>query len=244
MSRHIGRVLIYGGSGALGARCVSCFKSNDFWVISVDSHENSEADHNIIVDKVLSLKEQEQAILITLKLLLEDSVLDGVFCVAGGCSAGSLEDIVSCMDKMWKLNLVPSIISTSIATKHLKEQGIFLLTGSKAAMEPSLKYLPYSIVKNSIHFLVKSLVSQRDNGLPRGTRIVEIVPDIVMETPYNASPLDIIAEIFFKWSIGEEQPPSNMVHFVAKLKKPKVASESLREIGPGLYMEVRSIYGN
>ena len=44
-----GRVIVYGGRGALGSTVVSVFKNSNFWVCNVDMKENTEADHNILV---------------------------------------------------------------------------------------------------------------------------------------------------------------------------------------------------
>ena len=45
-----GRVIVYGGRGARGSTVVSVFKNSNYWVCNVDMKENSEADHNIIVN--------------------------------------------------------------------------------------------------------------------------------------------------------------------------------------------------
>lgn len=68
MANSAGRVVVYGGRGALGAKCVSHFKANNWvrstfsyffspeliccfqWVGSVDLKENEEADLNVIVE--------------------------------------------------------------------------------------------------------------------------------------------------------------------------------------------------
>ena len=44
-----GRVLVYGGRGALGSTVVSTFKNASYWVLNIDMKDNEEADHNIIV---------------------------------------------------------------------------------------------------------------------------------------------------------------------------------------------------
>ena len=45
-----GRVLVYGGRGGLGSVVVSTFKANSWWVLSVDTRPNDEADENVVVD--------------------------------------------------------------------------------------------------------------------------------------------------------------------------------------------------
>lgn len=70
MSTSAGRVVVYGGKGALGSKCVSNFKANNMvsatyqaikhlevfflffqWVASIDLAENPEADLNIVLGK-------------------------------------------------------------------------------------------------------------------------------------------------------------------------------------------------
>lgn len=74
---EVGRVLIYGGRGALGAKCITHFKANNFvrlkilcchdefnfalffqWVANIDLAENSEADVNIIVNTEDNFQQQ------------------------------------------------------------------------------------------------------------------------------------------------------------------------------------------
>ena len=45
-----GRVLVYGGRGGLGSVVVSSFKAADWWVLSIDSKANDQADENVLVD--------------------------------------------------------------------------------------------------------------------------------------------------------------------------------------------------
>ncbi|CAH0546582.1 unnamed protein product [Brassicogethes aeneus] len=254
---YIGRVLIYGGRGALGSKCVSHFKTNDFWVGCVDVEENTEADLSIVINTNDPLKQQEGIILGSIKSVLHDCKLDGVFCVAGGWVAGGLErDFVRTTDLMWKLNVCPSIISTSIASKYLKENGILMLTGSKAGLEPSHKLLPYGLSKNTVHYLAKSLVDDH-NSLPMGTTVVALVPDI-LDTPFNRecmphadraswTPLDFLADLFFRWSIGEEKPLSGLVQLITRKSKTELKvltspNSSCRRIGNVSFMEVPELH--
>lgn len=83
-----GRVLIYGGRGALGAKCVSHFKANNYvskklkqlfyivslfliqWVASIDLAENSEADLNIIVKKEDSFQQQVKTLFLIFQSMM------------------------------------------------------------------------------------------------------------------------------------------------------------------------------
>lgn len=54
-----GRILVYGGKGALGASVVSHFKSKNWWVASIDMNSNEQADLNILVEKDETLEQQQ-----------------------------------------------------------------------------------------------------------------------------------------------------------------------------------------
>lgn len=46
-------------------------------------------------------------------------------------------DLAKTTELMWQQSVCSSLISASIASKHLKEGGIVQLTGAKAALEPT-----------------------------------------------------------------------------------------------------------
>lgn len=133
---YVGRVIVYGGRGALGAKCVSHFKANNYWVACIDLTENTEADFNLIVNKEESFQDQEKSILSRLDSTLSGSKLDGIFCVAGGWAGGNAaKDLTKNSELMWQQSVCSSLITASLASKHLKEGGIVQLTGAKAALE-------------------------------------------------------------------------------------------------------------
>ncbi|XP_018325220.1 dihydropteridine reductase-like [Agrilus planipennis] len=211
-----GRVLIYGGKGALGSKCVSHFKSNGWWVASVSTKENPEADVNIIVDKCESPMSQEQKVLEGLKNALDGEKFDSIFCVAGGWIGGNAEkDLVKNCELMWQQSVNPSLISASVASKFLKEDGILSLTGAKAALDSTPGMLAYGISKAAVQFMAKSLSNEK-SGLPKGALSVAILPT-TLDTPMNRkwmpdadfscwTPLEFVAELFLKWSNGQERP--------------------------------------
>ncbi|KAJ8918678.1 hypothetical protein NQ315_014998 [Exocentrus adspersus] len=213
-----GRVLIYGGRGALGAKCVSYFKTNNFWVGSIDLAENTEADYNIIVKKDESFQQQEASILSSVNSALNGSKLDGIFCVAGGWSGGNAKkDLAKTADLMWQQSVCSSLITATIAANYLKDGGIVQLTGAKAALEGTPGMIGYGLAKAAVHQLTKSL-AQNGSGLPNDSSVVAILP-ITLDTPMNRkwmpkadfstwTPLEFIAELFLKWASGKERPQS------------------------------------
>ncbi|OTF77011.1 hypothetical protein BLA29_005551, partial [Euroglyphus maynei] len=65
------RVLVYGGKGALGSVCVELFRKQNWWVTSIDLHENDQADSNILIDgNSTSLVDQESNVVQNLTNLL------------------------------------------------------------------------------------------------------------------------------------------------------------------------------
>nr|CAD7196871.1 unnamed protein product [Timema douglasi] len=89
MAVVLGRVFIYGGKGALGAACVSHFKTQNWWVGSIDIKENDNADANILVKHEETWVEQEVSVLSQVGALLQGEKVDAVICVAGGWAGGN-----------------------------------------------------------------------------------------------------------------------------------------------------------
>jgi len=118
---------------------------------------------------------------------------------------------------MWRQSVWSSLISSSLASSHLKDGGLLTLTGAKAALEPTPGMIGYGMAKAAVHHLTKSL-SQKDGGLPNESTVVAILP-ITLDTPMNRkwmpkadfstwTPLDFVAELFYNWSSGKNRPNS------------------------------------
>ncbi|MGH0135402.1 UNVERIFIED_CONTAM: hypothetical protein FKN15_016946 [Acipenser sinensis] len=99
------RIIIYGGKGALGSKCVEYFKSKS-WVTADVSQ------------------------------LLGENKVDAILCVAGGWAGGSAKakSLYKNSDLMWKQSVWTSVISSHLATKHLKDGGLLTLAGAKASL--------------------------------------------------------------------------------------------------------------
>lgn len=215
---YAGRVIVYGGRGALGAKCISHFKANNFWVGSIDLSENTEADLNILVKREESLQQQETSILSLVNSSLNGAKLDGIFCVAGGWAGGNAsKDLIKNAELMWSQSVCSSLIAASLAAQHLKEGGIIQLTGAKAALEGTSGMIGYGLAKAAVHHLTKSL-GQKDSGLPNNAIAVAILP-VTLDTPMNRkwmpnadfstwTSLEFIADLFVRWTSGKEVPQS------------------------------------
>lgn len=200
-----GRILVYGGRGALGAACVSHFKAQNWvskvkcetlkmkiisrnqsfqWVLSIDLAENEQADANVLVPRDATWEEQETVVLGQVATSLNAEKLDGVICVAGGWAGGNAaKDLAKNSDLMWKQSVWSSTISATIAAKHLKDGGFLSLTGAKAALDGTPGMIGYGMAKAAVHQLTKSLAG-KDSGMPANSMVASILP-ITLDTPMN-----------------------------------------------------------
>nr|XP_023966458.1 dihydropteridine reductase isoform X2 [Chrysemys picta bellii] len=83
------RVLVYGGRGALGAKCVQYFRAKHWWVASIDLAENEEANASVVVKMTDSFTEQADQVTADVGKLLGEQKVDAILCVAGGWAGGS-----------------------------------------------------------------------------------------------------------------------------------------------------------
>lgn len=221
------RVFIYGGRGALGQACVSHFKSNNFWVGSIDLAENNQADANVIVSPAGSWLEQETDVLTKIGAILNGEKLEAIVCVAGGWAGGNAKtDLAKNADMMWKQSVWTSSISAAVAANYLKEGGLIVLTGAKPALCGTPGMIGYGMAKAAVHQLTKSL-SEKDSGLPGGSLAVCILP-ITLDTPMNRkwmpdadfttwTPLTFVAETLLNWTKGEKRPSNgSLLQLVTK----------------------------
>ncbi|XP_011504611.1 PREDICTED: dihydropteridine reductase [Ceratosolen solmsi marchali] len=229
-----GRVVIYGGKGALGSACVDTFISKNWWVGSIDTKPNCNANENIVVNIEQNCVEQEQIILAELKGILGDNKLDGIICVAGGWAGGDAanKDFIKNSDLMWKQSVWSSIIAAKIASQYLKEGGFLALTGAKAALEGTPGMIGYGMAKAAVHHLTKSLATEK-GGLPAKSLVACILPS-VLDTKMNRklmpkaddktwTPLNFISELFWKWTKVQERPLNgSLLHLVTKDYKTEV----------------------
>ncbi|XP_066158993.1 dihydropteridine reductase [Euwallacea fornicatus] len=225
-----GRVLVYGGRGALGSKCITQLKAANFWVVSVDLTENPEADVNVAVNTTESPVEQEFSISKAVGDALNRQQLDGIFCVAGGWAGGNAStELTKRSELMWNQSVNSSLIAATLASKYLKAEGILQLTGAKAALEPTPGMIGYGVAKAAVHHLTKSLAG-KNSGLPANSTVLAILP-ITLDTPMNRkwmpeadfstwTPLEFIGDLFVKWAKGEDRPASgSLVQLVTENAK-------------------------
>ncbi|CAN8001201.1 unnamed protein product [Ixodes hexagonus] len=215
-----GRVLVYGGKGALGSAIVSLFRQHKWWVGCVDHFANEEADANIFVESSDSWTKQHDAVLqaVSKTLQVRSRTKAGVerrrpHFNSNPRSASSLPARPLLLTyRVWT-----SAIAAGIAAHHLKEGGLLALTGAQAALKPTPGMIGYGLAKAGVHHLVGSLAGAK-SGLPKAATVVAVLP-VTLDTPANRNampkadfgswtPLSFVAELLFKWTGGQERPSS------------------------------------
>ncbi|KAI6175226.1 Dihydropteridene reductase [Aphelenchoides fujianensis] len=207
-----GRVLVYGGNGALGKVVLKYFKEKSFWVLNVDLIKNEAADANVTVDPLACWIEQEAHVLKEVEAALDGQKLDAILCVAGGWAGGNAasKDFIKNADMQWKQSVWSSAISARLASQFLKPSSLLQLTGAAAATSGTPGMIGYGCAKAAVHQLVQSLASSKEAGLPEDTNTVAILP-VTLDTPMNRkwmskadfskwTPLEFVAETLHKWT--------------------------------------------
>ncbi|KAH9287296.1 Dihydropteridine reductase [Echinococcus granulosus] len=213
------KIVVYGGNGALGSSCVSFFKNNSFWVCSVGSVENIQADVNVIITKRDSLEEQYHEVSCCLKEVLNGCLVDGVFCVAGGWVGGncSARGFIKSVDTAIKQSVWSSTVAASICSAYLRPGGMFILCGSMSALDGTPRMIGYGLAKAAVHHLASSL-AEPESGMPPDSCVITLLFGI-LDTPANRkwmskedsstwTPLDFINRLLLDWIQGKMRPKS------------------------------------
>ncbi|CAG8448237.1 6086_t:CDS:2 [Ambispora leptoticha] len=211
------RVLVYGGSGALGNGVVSLFSSQNWIVTSVGTRPNKQATHNIVVSLDTSLEQQGEQVLRESNEYLKGEKYAAVLCVAGGFEMGNAahKDFLKNSDLMLKKSLWSSLISARLAAHQLQEGGLFTVTGT-AGLRATPGFIGYGVAKAGVHQLVHSLASPK-SGLPAKTKVVGLLPKMIdtpnaRESSPNAdfsshTPIETLAQRLYNWATGKIPVP-------------------------------------
>jgi len=214
----IGRVVVYGGRGAMGSAVVTKFKESGWWVANVDKKTSELADENILVEGETWVL-QEEHVLKSVGSVLAGEKLDAVVCMAGGWAGGSpaSKDFVKNSDLMWRASVWPASISASLAARHLKDGGMVVLPGAAPAVGGTPGMAGYGMAKAAVHQLTQSLAC-KGSGLPDNCLSAAILP-ITLDTPMNRkwmakadqttwTSLEFVSSLLLKWAVGEDRPES------------------------------------
>jgi len=224
-----GRVIVYGGKGALGSKILETFRSKGWWTCNIDFAPNEQADINVIVKDANEWTAQAKQINADVSGAVGSDKVDAILCVAGGWAGGNTasEDFIESCDRMWRQSVWTSAIASQLASKHLKEGGLLQLTGAKAALEGTSGMIGYGMAKAAVHQLIYSLQSKR-SGLPKEVTAVALLP-VTLDTPANRSgmpnadystwtSLEFVAERLLEWAGEKDKRPAHgsLVQLITK----------------------------
>jgi len=217
-----GRVLVYGGRGALGSVIVEHFKGKGWWVLNVDLFAHEKADENVLVkDASRPLQDQCNQILSDCqKSLGATNQLDAVLCVAGGWAGGNAasKDFAKNAELMLQQSAHSSIVASHLAAKCLRPGGLLQLTGAQPALGATPGMIGYGLAKATVHHMVGSLAAPK-SGLPEGACVLAILP-VTLDTPMNRkfmpdadhstwTPLEFVADTLYTWTTEQEKRPKS-----------------------------------
>ncbi|KAJ2157981.1 hypothetical protein GGF46_004118 [Coemansia sp. RSA 552] len=212
-------VIVYGGSGALGAAIVRTFKRQAWHVICIDLRPNPDADDIITVGPSTSdLSEHGAAIANDVEAVARGAPVDAVLCVAGGWQGGSAKSKSFLKNAQLSIDqsVNSSLVAASIAAHHLRPGGLLAFTGAIPALEGGTPgMVGYGLAKAAVHHLVTSLAMPK-SGI-EDPCVIGILPE-TLDTPANRqsmpnadhsrwTPLKDMADILFQWAAGQASQP-------------------------------------
>ncbi|VDK40254.1 unnamed protein product [Taenia asiatica] len=229
-------IVVYGGNGSLGSSCVLFFKKNGFVCskrLNLVSTKNVQADVNVIITKRDSLEAQCHEVADGLEEVLNGSLVDGIFCVAGGWVGGSCSDrgFIKSVDTAIKQSIWSSTVAASICPTHLRPGGLFVLCGSLSALNGPLRsnklstnnityisgMIGYGLAKAAVHHLATSL-AEPESGMPPDSYVITLLFG-TLDTPANRkwmpkadsstwTSLEFINRLLLEWIQGKMRPKS------------------------------------
>lgn len=168
----MGRVLVYGGHGALGRAIVSAFRSKNWGAVAADFS----AGGCNLGDIQLNREENADGHVRQVRETLGTQKLDCIVHAAGGWIPGDVQGDLSAFETMWRMNSMSALATAHIASHHLKENGLLVLTGAHVALNACASMHSYAVSKNAVHFLTKSLADPNCETLPSGAIAVAVLP--------------------------------------------------------------------
>eukprot|EP00405_Crypthecodinium_cohnii_P030242 CAMPEP_0206500506 /NCGR_PEP_ID=MMETSP0324_2-20121206/52525_1 /ASSEMBLY_ACC=CAM_ASM_000836 /TAXON_ID=2866 /ORGANISM="Crypthecodinium cohnii, Strain Seligo" /LENGTH=241 /DNA_ID=CAMNT_0053987687 /DNA_START=69 /DNA_END=794 /DNA_ORIENTATION=+ len=227
MSAAARRVLVIGAGGQLGAKLCNTLSARSWQVYGVDAFAAPpKATVPLSIPKEGRPEQQTEALVKAIQGSTPS--FDAIVNVAGGFAMGSAkdDDMVANCRAMVDSSLYTSVMAAHVASKFLNPNGLLLLPGAAAALNPTAWSLPYGICKVAVHHMVRSLADVETSGLPAGTKTIGIAP-ITLDTPQNreAMPdadkstwatLDEVSEQIEAWCSDPSKAESGKVYIIKK----------------------------
>lgn len=203
----------------MGRVCVEAFKAASWYTVSVDRYGADDAAHSVVIKG----EGKDDAATVLNKIKELKLTPDAVISVAGGWVGGHIKDplIFDELDKMWRFNVISSVVASHIAAHTLAPGGLLVLTGALAALDehgtPGM--IAYGLSKAATHHLLESVA--QPGQLSAGSIACAIAP-VMLDTKTNReampdadrstwTPLTEVANKLVTWASGAERPPSGAV---------------------------------
>ncbi|KRX37792.1 Protein PTCD3 -like protein, mitochondrial [Trichinella murrelli] len=185
-----GRVIVYGGAGALGSKVVEHFAARNWWTCSIDLLKNDTASCNIVVNDSTDFILQGEEVVRKVTDAIANEKVDAILCLAGGWTGGSakkkelfFKDFFLSCQQMWKQSVWTSVISCRLGSLFLKTKGLLVFTGAAAALQPTPTMMAYGMAKVAVQQLARSAGCPA-GGLPEESTCLAILP-VTLDTPAN-----------------------------------------------------------
>ncbi|KRZ17179.1 Protein PTCD3 -like protein, mitochondrial [Trichinella zimbabwensis] len=217
-----GRVIVYGGAGALGSKVVEHFAARNWWTCSIDLLKNDKASCNIVVNDSTDFILQGEEVVSKVTDATANEKVDAILCLAGGWTGGSAKkkDFFLSCQQMWKQSVWTSVISCRLGSLFLKTEGLLVFTGAAAALQPTPTMMAYGMAKAAVQQLARSAGCPA-GGLPEKSTCLAILP-VTLDTPANrkAMPkadtsswtqLSYIADMISVWISDYGSRPKKMI---------------------------------
>ncbi|KRY40536.1 dihydropteridine reductase [Trichinella spiralis] len=188
-----GRVIVYGGAGALGSKVVEHFAARNWWTCSIDLLKNDAASCNIVVNDSTDFILQGEEVVSKVTDATANEKVDAILCLAGGWTGGSAKkkDFFLSCQQMWKQSVWTSVISCRLGSLFLKTEGLLVFTGAAAALQPTPTMMAYGMAKAAVQQLARSAGCPA-GGLPEKSTCLAILPNssrlclrVTLDTPAN-----------------------------------------------------------
>jgi NAD(P)-dependent dehydrogenase (short-subunit alcohol dehydrogenase family) len=218
------KLVIIGGSGALGRTVINTFKSKSpYWkVMNFDYSDNSQAEVNY---KLPSGVISEQELMKISKNDFLQSQVDCVVNVAGGWTDGKFEDfnVLERVNEMMTMNLYSSILAVHFTKRYLKKNSLLVLTGAASVKEDVHSWMiGYQLSKNSVHY-ISDIMTRNSKELPEGSKLITILPTTI-DTMNNRKAMpdadfttwvkpEVISEKIKSWADGLNRPEDTYYKF-------------------------------
>ncbi|KAH9096563.1 hypothetical protein Ae201684P_013229 [Aphanomyces euteiches] len=191
------RLLVVGGSGALGRGVAQRFNAAKWSVINVDFAANKETNvTNVTLDA-------SKGVLHQLPKVIEG--LQNQLMLSSAQPADGLVEV----------SATSAVLAAHVAATSLNPNGLLILTGSAAALTATPGMVAYGLTKAATHHLVASSAA----SLPTGASSLAILP-ITIDTPTNRkfmadadfstwTPVEEIANQLLEWSTNTASRPTS-----------------------------------